>query len=81
MGRGGEFFPNGGGGRILPVYCMLYSVPIRVYRDVGAVAFQLKGTVSRDFEWLQMILMSRLCVPDIPLEVNCFLNLHLHIAF
>ena len=41
----------------------------------------LKGIVSRDFEWLQMISMNRLCVPDIPLEVNSFLNLHLHIAF
>ena len=28
-----------------------------------------KGIVSRDFEWLHMILMDRLCVPDVPLEV------------
>ena len=41
----------------------------------------LKGIVSRDFEGLQMILMNRLCVPDVPLEVYSFLNLHLHIAF
>ena len=41
----------------------------------------LKGIVSRDFEWLQMILMNRLCVPDVPLEVYSFLNLHLHIVF
>ena len=41
----------------------------------------IKGIVSRDFEWLQMILMDRLCVPDVPLEVYSFLNLHLHIVF
>ena len=41
----------------------------------------LKGIVSRDFEGLQMILINRLCVPDVPLEVYSFLNLHLHIAF
>ena len=41
----------------------------------------LKGIVSRDFEWLQMTLINRLCVPDVPLEVNFFLNLHLHIVF
>ena len=41
----------------------------------------LKGIVSRDFEWLQMISMNRLCVPDVPLEVYAFLNLHLHTVF
>ena len=33
-----------------------------------------KGIVSQDFEWLQMILMNRLCVPDVLLEVYSFLN-------
>ena len=42
---------------------------------------QLKGIVSRDFEGLQMVLMDRIGVPDVPLEVYSFLNLHLHIAF
>ena len=28
-----------------------------------------------------MILMNSLCVPDVPLEVYCFLNLHLHTVF
>ena len=28
-----------------------------------------------------MILMNTLCVPDVPLEVYSFLNLHLHIVF
>ena len=37
--------------------------------------------VSRDFEWQETILMNRLCVPDVPLEVYSFLNLHLHIVF
>ena len=41
----------------------------------------VKGIVSPDFEWLQMILMNRLCVPDVPLEVYPFLNLHLHIVY
>ena len=41
----------------------------------------LKGIVSRDFEWLQTILMNRLCVPDVPLEVYSFLNSHLHTVF
>ena len=41
----------------------------------------LKGIVSRDFGGLQMILINRLCVPDVPLEVYSFLNLHLHIFF
>ena len=40
-----------------------------------------KGIVSRDFEWLQTILMNRLCVPDVPLEVYSFLNSHLHTVF
>ena len=40
-----------------------------------------KGIVSRDFEGLQLILMDRIRVPDVPLEVHYFLNLHLHIAF
>ena len=40
-----------------------------------------KGIVSRDFEWLQMIIVDRLCVPDVPLKVYSFLYLHLHIVF
>ena len=42
---------------------------------------ELKGIVSRDFGALQIILMDRICVPDVPLEVYSFLNLHLHIVF
>ena len=57
--------------------------------DIKSISGQLlsnkmdnfKGIVSRDFEWLQMILMNRLCVPDVPLKVYSFLNLHLHIVF
>ena len=29
----------------------------------------IKGIVSQDFEWLQMILITRLNVSDVPLEV------------
>ena len=32
----------------------------------------LKGIVSRDFGGLQMILMNRIGVPDVPLEVYSF---------
>ena len=32
----------------------------------------IKGIVSQDFEGLQLILINRLCVPDVPLEVNSF---------
>ena len=34
----------------------------------------IKGIVSQDFEWLQMILITRLNVSDVPLEVYSFLN-------
>ena len=40
-----------------------------------------KGIFSRDFEGLQMILINRLCVPDVPLEVYSFLNFRFHIVF
>ena len=33
----------------------------------------LKGIVSRDFGWLQMILMKKTWVPEVPLEVYIFL--------
>ena len=32
----------------------------------------IKGIVSRDFEGLQIILMNRTCVPDVPLKVYSF---------
>ena len=41
----------------------------------------IKGIVSQDFEWLQMILITRLNVSDVPLEVYSFLNFHFHIEF
>ena len=41
----------------------------------------VKGIVSRDFEWLQIILMNRLYVPDVPLEVQSFLNFRFHKDF
>ena len=49
-----------------------------VYTVIGTLKKCFKGIVSRDFEWLLMILMDRLCVLDVPLEVYSFLNLHLH---
>ena len=35
---------------------------------------KLKGIVSRDFGGLQMILVNRIGIPDVPLEVYSFLN-------
>ena len=46
----------------------------------GGEFLLIKGIVSRDFEWLQTILMNRLCVPDVPLEVYSFLNFCFHIV-
>ena len=45
-----------------------------------AMAMQFKGIVSRDFEGLQMILMKRSWVPDVPLVVCYFLNFRFHIS-
>ena len=39
---------------------------------IGFKVRTIKGIVSQDFEWLQIILMNRLCVPDVPLEVYFF---------
>ena len=43
--------------------------------------YLIKGIVSRDFRCLQMILMDRIVVPDVPLEVYYFLNFRFHIVF
>ena len=40
----------------------------------------LKGTVSRDFGRLQIIVMHRAWVPDVPLEVYLFLNFSFYIV-
>ena len=39
----------------------------------------LKGIVSRDFQWLQMILVDVAWVPDVPLKVYYFFNLCFHV--
>ena len=41
---------------------------------------RFKGKVSRDFGGLQMILINRIGVPDVPLEVYSFLNFCFHIV-
>ena len=48
---------------------------------VFEINLYFKGIVSRNFGGLQMILMDRIGVPDVPLEVYSFFNLHLHIVF
>ena len=41
----------------------------------------LKGIVSRDFQWLQMILVDVAWVPDVPLKVYYFFNLCFHVEY
>ena len=41
----------------------------------------IKGIVSRDFRCLQMILMDRIGVPDVPPDVYLFLNFRFHLIF
>ena len=52
-----------------------------VHRIFLLCKYKLKGIVSRNVEGLQMILMNRAWVPDVPLKVNSFLKLHFHIVF
>ena len=42
---------------------------------------KLKGIISREVEGLQMILMDRAWVPDVPLEVYFIIIIFLHIVF
>ena len=48
--------------------------------DVEFAGVSFKGIVLRDFEWLQMILMDRIVVPDVPLEIYSFLNFQFNIV-
>ena len=41
---------------------------------------RFKGIVSRDFGGLQMILVNRIGVPDVPLDVYSFLNFRFHLV-
>ena len=57
----------------------MFPHPDTTFQKVGTVP-ALKGIVSRDFEGLQMILMNRSWVPEVPLVVCYFLNFRFHIA-
>ena len=61
------------------VWILLKNTEVKI-NFLTCISF-IKRIVSRDFEWLQIILMSRSCVPDVSLKVYSFLNLHLHIVF
>ena len=61
--------------------CSVGLVYYKILVNFSRWCMTFKGIVSRDFEWLHMILMDRIGVPDVPLEVYSFLKLHLHIAF
>ena len=58
-----------------PNTCFLFVFSFRLPSS-GAEAkkglFKGKGKVSRDFEWLQIILMNRAWAPDVPLKVLFF---------
>ena len=45
------------------------------------IIYLLKGIVSRDFGWLQMILMDSIWVPDVPLKDYIFSNFCFRIVF
>ena len=65
-------------------FCIQYSVGQPEIWPDNQLIMQLdlfKRIVSRDFEWLQIILMNRSCVPDVPLKDYSFLNIHFHHAF
>ena len=51
------------------------------YNVESRLSIGFKEIVAKDFEWLQIILMNRLGVPDVPLEVYYFLNFRFHIFF
>ena len=61
--------------------CSQFSAVVQVNVLSSNIPNVFKGIVSWDFEWLQMILMNRLFVPDVPLEVYSFLYWYLHIVF
>ena len=56
-----------------------YFYALSLFAGSGSTTL-LKGIVSQDFEWLQMGLINRLCVPDVLLEVYSFLNFCFHIV-
>ena len=53
----------------------------RSLEPLFSVLSHLKGIVSRDFRCLQMILMDRIEVPDVPLKGYFFLNFLFHIVY
>ena len=60
---------------------MLKTLQLYVYRKIKNVGqMKLKGIVSQDIGRLQMILMDRIVVPDVPLEVYLFLKFRFHIV-
>ena len=60
------------------IFSVLYTVQsldhILYSALLYSIHYSLKGVVSRDFSWLQMILMYRSGVADIPLDVYLFVT-------
>ena len=57
-----------------PPFSLSLEYPFNLEKAWELVPTLFKGIVSRDFGWLQMIIINRLCVPDVPLDVYSFLN-------
>ena len=60
--------------------CTCTYTNLDCYLQYLKVLTHFKGIVSRDFGGLQMILINRIGVPDVPLEVYSFLNFCFHIV-
>ena len=58
----------------------LWDTLIYYFENNRVCHILFKGIVSRDFGGLQMILINRIGVPDVPLEVYSFLNFRFHIV-
>ena len=64
-----------------PPYLPFSNWGFHLIPNFVSAKLHFKGIVSRDFGGLQMILMNRIGVPDVPLEVYSFLNFRFYIDF
>ena len=74
---GGEQYSNLAGKCLLRYLCtivrMRHQPQLKLAMEQKFIFFPYIFS-SRDFEWLQIILMNRSCVPDVPLKVYSFFN-------
>ena len=61
--------------------CFIFQQQQNTHKDPKLQdSLKVKGIVSRDFGGLQMILMDRIWVPDVPLEAYSVLNFRFYIV-